>query len=109
MKTISYIAFTAWISISFTAYFTLTVMNKIRVEDAASNAAKNIEIVLPILRSLETGNIDGSEKALRYFLERQTNVAGRCGEYGVCNRITPPKTEEIIEQGQNYLSARFTP
>jgi hypothetical protein len=109
MKIISYIALTAWISISLTAYFSISMMNKIRIEDEASNAAKNIDILLPILKSLEDSNIVESKKELRYFLEWQKNVAGRCNEYGACNRLTPPEIKEVIERGENYLSPKLVP
>lgn len=108
MKTISYVALTAWICIAGTLYGTMWVMNKIRIEDSTVAAAENINRLIEIDQQLKQGDITGARDSIGYFLDRQLRVAQSC-DYKQCISPVKERVQESVNSAENYQRIRNAP
>jgi len=102
MKTITYLAFTAWISIAVSVLGTMYVMSKIRTEDATRFAARNIETLLHVNHLIDEAKLMEARAKLRVFLEAQPHIAQRC-DYNVCVSPIPEDVTTAIQHAKLYL------
>jgi len=108
MKAVAYLSLAAWICISGTYLATLHVMNKIRIEDSMYAAVDNIRELTPIIQLLNEKEFEEAEQQISYLLDRNVRRAQTC-DYAACNRETPPRVLEAIDEGRDALSSASRP
>jgi hypothetical protein len=108
MKTISYVALTAWICIAGTLYGTMWVMNKVRIEDSTLAAAENLDRLVEIDRLIKRGEVKEARDSLNYFIEFQIKVSQRCG-YMECISPVKDHVSEAIENAIAHQKYRNVP
>lgn len=102
MKIFAYATLITWICVAATYFATLTVMNKIRIEDSAVDAYDTIRDLIPIMELLKEEKFDEAREQVEELLEYKIHRAEAC-DYDACNRETPPAVRKVIQEARDVL------
>ena len=108
MKTISYVALTAWICIAATLYGTMHVMNKIRIQDSTEAASENLNRLVEISGLIESGDVTAAGDSIERFIEFQLSVARLC-DYNECISPVKDHVKDAIDHASQYMSVKKKP